>query len=177
MEAPAPALAMIWAMAENRVIGAEGGLPWRLPGELAYFRAMTLGKPVIMGRKTYASLRKPLPGRTNIVVTRDPSFTAPERVWVVSSVEEALVRGREKAREDGVAEIMVIGGATIYEACLPWADRLYLTQVHGAPEGDTFFPPLPEGVFEERRRLLIPRESDDSFPYSLVYLLRRSPPA
>ena len=177
MEGKAPALAMIWAMAENRVIGAEGGLPWRLPGELAYFRAMTLGKPVIMGRKTYASLRKPLPGRTNIVVTRDPAFTAPERVWVVGSVEEALARGREKAREDGVAEVMVIGGATIYEACLPLADRLYLTEIHGAPEGDTFFPTLPSGVFEERRCLRPPRESDDSFPYSLVYLTRRSPAA
>jgi dihydrofolate reductase len=177
VEGKAPALAMIWAMAENRVIGAEGGLPWRLPGELAYFRAMTLGKPVIMGRKTYASLRKPLPGRTNIVITRDPEFTAPERVWVVGSVEEALARGRDKAREDGVAEVMVIGGATIYEACLPLADRLYLTEIHGTPEGDTFFPPLPSGVFEERRRLRPPRESDDSFPYSLVYLTRRSPAA
>ena len=77
-----------------------------------------------MGRKTYASLRKPLPGRTNIVITRDPEFTAPERVWVVRSLEEALARGQEKAREDGVAEVMVIGGATIYEACLPLADRL-----------------------------------------------------
>ena len=170
-----PALAMIWAMAENRVIGAEGGLPWRLPGELAYFRAMTLGKPVIMGRKTYASLRKPLPGRTNIVITRNPEFTAPERVWVVRSLEEALARGQEKAREDGVAEVMVIGGATIYEACLPLADRLYLTEIHGAPEGDTFFPCLPRGLFEERRRLRPPRESDDSFPYSLVYLTRRHP--
>ena len=80
-----------------------------------------------------------LPGRTNIVITRDPEFTAPERVWVVRSLEEALARGQEKAREDGVAEVMVIGGATIYEACLPLADRLYLTEIHGAPEGDTFF--------------------------------------
>lgn len=174
--AKAPALALIWAMADNRVIGADGGLPWRLPGELAYFRAMTLGKPVIMGRKTYDSLRKPLPGRTNIVITADPSFTAPERVWVVRSVEEALARGRAKAEADGVAEVMVIGGATIYAACLPQADRLYLTAVHGEPAGDTVFPPLPAGVFEERRRLFIPRESDDSFPYSLVYLTRARPP-
>ena len=91
-----PALAMIWAMAENRVIGAEGGLPWRLPGELAYFRAMTLGKPVIMGRKTYASLRKPLPGRTNIVITRDPEFTAPERVWVAVPWRRRLPGARKR---------------------------------------------------------------------------------
>lgn len=170
---PEPRLALIWAMSENRVIGRGGTLPWRLPGELRYFRAVTLGKPVLMGRKTFASLPKPLPGRTNIVLTRDAEFTADPRVKVVHDLDAALEAGRAQALVDGVDELMVIGGAELYAAALPRADRLYLTLVHAEVEGDTFFPEFDERAFEERRRLHVPADGEDVFDYSLVLLERR----
>src|SRR5690606_42008351 len=119
-----------------------GDLPWRLSSDLKLFRRLTMNKPIIMGRRTWESLpRRPLDGRDNIVLTRDRNFAA-EGAHVVHSVEAALELGRKFAEARGVDEISVIGGAQIYESMLEHADRIYLTEVHGSPEGDTVFPPL-----------------------------------
>lgn len=127
-------LAIIVAAARNGVIGRNNQLPWHLPQDLKYFKAVTLGKPVIMGRKTYESIGRPLPGRTNIVVTRDHSWSA-EGVEVVHGFEEALA----VAQGSNAAEVMVIGGAEIYKEALPLAQRIYLTQIEASPEGDAYF--------------------------------------
>lgn len=121
------------AVARNGVIGHTNGLPWRLPADLAFFRRLTMGHPVVMGRKTYESIGRPLPGRLNIVVTRSPGFRAPG-CTVVDSLEAAY-----RAAGDA-SEVFVIGGAQIYEAAFPTADRIYLTEVDAEIEGDTFFP-------------------------------------
>ena len=126
----------VLAMADNGVIGAAGAIPWRLPGDLKRFKALTIGKPMIVGRKTWESFpRRPLPGRTNIVVTRDTAFAAPGAV-VVHGLEDALAR----ARAERSPEIVIAGGAEIYRQALPRLTRIELTQVHGAPQGDVHFP-------------------------------------
>ena len=124
---------MIVAHADNRVIGKDNDMPWHLPADLAYFKKTTLGKPVIMGRKTYESIGRPLPGRQNIVISRNADYQA-EGVDVVATVDEALALAK------GVEEIMVIGGGAIYEHCLPAADRLYITHINAHVDGDTQFP-------------------------------------
>jgi dihydrofolate reductase len=134
-----PEIVLVAAVAENGVIGQGGRLPWRLKSEMAHFRAVTIGKPVVMGRKTYVSIGKPLKDRTNIVVTRDRTFTA-AGVLVVPSVEAALAVARGDALRRGVDAIAVIGGADIYAQCMAQADRLLITQVHLRPTGDTKFP-------------------------------------
>ena len=171
-DAPAAKLAMIWAMAENGVIGRDGTLPWRLPGEMQYFKAATLGKPVIVGRKTFESFPKPLPGRTNIVVSRTASFEHP-RVRMAKDLGEAIAIGREIAARDEVEEVILAGGAELYALGLPLADRLYMTLVHADIEGDTVFPAFDEGAFVERRRLRVPADVDNAYDYSLVMLERR----
>jgi len=130
---------MIVAAAENRCIGVNNNLPWYLPEDLKYFKRVTMGKPIIMGRKTWESIGGPLPGRTNIVITTNPDYQA-EGVKVVNSLDAALKIAEGIAEIEGVEELMVIGGAGIYELCLPQADRLYYTQVHATVEGDAFFP-------------------------------------
>ncbi len=167
-----PALALIWAMAENRVIGRDGDLPWRLPGEMQYFRAVTLGKPVIVGRKTFESFPKPLPGRTNIVVSRTASFEH-ARVRMARDLDEAVAIGTEVAERDGVDEIMLAGGAELYALALPRADRLYMTLVHAEIEGDTLFPAFDEDAFVERRRVHVPEDVDNAHAYSLIMMERR----
>jgi dihydrofolate reductase len=134
-------LSLIAAVAKNGVIGAGDRIPWRLSTDMRRFKAITIGKPVVMGRKTYDSIGKPLPGRRNIVVSRDVSF-GPAGVDVTPSVEEALVRAKEAAGNDDSAEIVVIGGGEIYRCTIDLADRLYVTHVDAAPEGDTYFPPI-----------------------------------
>lgn len=135
-------LSLIVAQARNRVIGARGQLPWRLKDDLAHFKRTTMGAPVIMGRKTWESLpKRPLPGRANIVISRDWDYDAAE-ARVYSSVVPALNAARAIAMRAGQQEVFVIGGAAIYEAALPLADRIYLTEVDTAPEGDAFFPQL-----------------------------------
>lgn len=126
-------LSMIVAHADNRIIGKDNDMPWHLPADLAYFKKTTLGKPVVMGRKTYESIGRPLPGRQNIVISRDPSYSA-AGVDTATSVEQAL----ELAA--GVEEIMVIGGGAIYQHCLSKADKLYITHIKASIEGDTQFP-------------------------------------
>jgi len=139
-------LAIIVAVARNNVIGCDNQLPWRIPGELQYFKAKTLGKPIIMGRKTHESIGRILPGRLNIVVSRSaPKAREDQLVWV-SSLEEALVLA---AREQPQAEeVMVMGGEQIYRQSLPMADRIYLTRVDVEPEGDAWFPELAESEWQ-----------------------------
>src|SRR3954453_21881161 len=137
------------ARARNGVIGKDGSLPWRLKSDLAIFRAVTMGKPVIMGRKTWDSLpKKPLVGRTNIVLSRDGSFE-PKGALVCESFSEAVQIAREQAEEDGAREICVIGGASLFEAALPRAKRLYLTEVHAEVEGDVVLSPIDESKWRE----------------------------
>lgn len=137
-------LAIIVAAAKNGVIGHNNQLPWRLPQDLKYFKAVTLGKPVIMGRKTYESIGKPLPGRINIVVTRSKDWSAVDGVIVTNSLEQALAEAQVLVASNQLAsgEIMVIGGAEIYRSALPFVDRIYMTRVAVETEGDAFFDPL-----------------------------------
>ncbi|QDD91467.1 dihydrofolate reductase [Pseudomonas oryzihabitans] len=136
-------LSLIVAVAENGVIGIENRLPWHLPAELKYFKAVTLGKPLVMGRKTWDSLGRPLPGRLNLVVSRQTDLLA-EGAEVRSSLSTAVERAEAWAREREAGEIMLIGGAQLFAEALPVAQRLYLTRVALAPEGDVFFPEWDE---------------------------------
>lgn len=132
-------IAMIAAVGANGVIGAKGSLPWRLPSDMAFFKKTTMGKPLVMGRKQYESVGRPLPGRPNLVVSRQAGY-APEGVSVFADFEAALAEAERLARAEGGDEVMIIGGGEIYAIGLAHADRLYITHVNGAPEGDTFFP-------------------------------------
>jgi len=152
--APAPlvgrgvGLVLVVAVADNGVIGNAGGLPWRLKSDMQHFRAVTMGKPLIMGRKTFQSIGRPLPGRTNIVVTRDRAFAAPG-VLVTPSVEAALVVARGDALRRGADAISVIGGAEIYAQTMARATRLVITRVRLEPDGDTRFPLIDAGAWQE----------------------------
>lgn len=139
-----PSLVLVVARGANGVIGRDGDLPWRLRSDLQRFKAITVGKPCIMGRRTWESLPlKPLPGRLNLVLSRDESFTARGAV-VCTTLDEAIEIARETAEEDGVDEICVIGGVALFEKALPRARRLYLTEVEAAPDGDVMFPAFDE---------------------------------
>ncbi len=151
------------------MIGRGGVMPWHIPSDLKTFRRLTMGKPVIMGRKTFQSIGKPLPGRDNIVVTRDPSFS-PGGVLVARSLDEAIAKARSLASERGGTEIMVIGGGEIYAQALPLADRVYLTRVHAHPEGDATFPPLPPSEWQlERSEPIMPADADEHRCTLMVY--------
>ncbi len=132
-------LSLIAALGENRVIGVDNSMPWHLPGDFKYFKATTLGKPIIMGRKTWDSLGRPLPGRLNLVVTRQADLQL-DGAEVFTSLASAVARAQAWAHEQGVDEVMLIGGAQLYTQSLPEADRLYLTRVALSPEGDAWFP-------------------------------------
>lgn len=149
---PAVGVTFVVAVADNDVIGQGGGLPWRLKSDMQHFRAATLGKPVVMGRKTYLSIGRPLPGRTNIVVSRDRTFAVPG-VLVAPTLEAALTAARGDAWRRGVTEIAVIGGAGIYMHTMAVADRLVITRVHLQPSGDTTFPPIDPNIWEEAERI------------------------
>lgn len=143
-------IAIIVAVASNNVIGKDNELPWHLPEDLKWFKRQTLGKPILMGRKTFESLGRLLPGRTHIVISRNPLFQ-PEGAHVVPSLEKAIELGSAFADKDGVDEIMVIGGGEIYSQAIPMADKIYRTLVDLEPEGDTFFPELgSEWVIKEQ---------------------------
>jgi len=165
-------IVMIVAVADNGVIGAGGAIPWRLKSDQQRFKTMTMGKPVVMGRKTFLSLRRPLPGRTNIVVTRDPDFSAAGAV-VTTSFADARAVATADARRRGASEIVVIGGAEIYAQWMDVADRLEITEVHARPEGDTHFAAIAPGDWEEVAR--VPNRSglDDSADFSYVTYRRR----
>lgn len=164
-------LSLIVAMAENGVIGKDNDLPWKISSDLKYFKEKTMGKPIIMGRKTFQSIGRPLPGRVNIVITRDTTF-AVEGVITAHTLDMALDVGKNMALVKGVDEVMVIGGAQIYELCLPDADRLYLTRVHGEVEGDTIFPALNSDDWLEGSSERCTAGEKDSHDYSLIVLDR-----
>lgn len=155
-------VAIYVAVAENGVIGRDNGLPWKLSSDLKRFKAGTMGKPIIMGRKTWESIGKPLPGRVNIVVTRDRAFKA-EGAEVVGSLDEALTLGRVRGRcMAGADEICVVGGSEIYRQALPLADRLHVTHVLASVEGDARFPDIDPAVWEEVRSEELPAGERDS---------------
>jgi dihydrofolate reductase len=162
----APVISLVVAVAENGLIGRDGGLPWRIPGDLRHFKAVTMGKPIVMGRKTWESLGRPLPGRRNIVITRNADYRA-EGAAVAHDLNAAI------AVAGDAPEICVIGGAEIYAQALPRAHRLYLTEVHGAPAGDTFFPAFDRGAWREVSREAIKADEKASHDASIVVLEKK----
>lgn len=140
-------LSLIAALARNRVIGVDNSMPWHLPGDFKYFKATTLGKPIIMGRKTWDSIGRPLPGRLNLVVSRQPGLLL-EGAEVLDSLDAAVQRAEAWARANGAQEVMLIGGAQLYEQALPHAQRLYLTRVDLEPAGDAWFPAFDERLWQ-----------------------------
>ena len=165
-------IVLIAAVAENGVIGHGNAIPWRLKSDQARFKAMTMGKPVVMGRKTFLSLRKPLPGRTNIVITRDVDFEA-AGVVVTTSFANARAVALGDALRRSASEIAVIGGAEIYAQWMDWADRLELTEVHARPEGDTVLAPIDPRDWEEAARARHSATPGDSADFSYVTYRRR----
>ena len=168
-------LSLIVAAAENGIIGRDNALPWRLTGDLKRFKEITMGKPIIMGRKTYESIGRPLPGRTNIVLSRDPAFRA-DKIKVVSDFPSAEAVAQDAARRAAVSEIMVIGGAGIYRLAFPHADRIYLTEVHAAVQGDAVFPSYDKAEWIEQSRTYQRAANDETSDYSFVTLDRKTAP-
>ena len=168
--------AIVVAVAENGVIGRNNALPWRLPEDLKYFKRVTMGHPIIMGRKTFTSIGRPLPGRTNIVVTRQRDWEA-EGVKVAHSLEQALQIAEAQATIDGVDYAMVIGGADFYQQTLPQAQRLYLTEVHAQVEGDAYFPSFDKSAWQERGRQRYEADETNPYAYSFVILDKPLTPA
>jgi dihydrofolate reductase len=161
------------ARARNGVIGRDGGLPWRLKSDLAIFRAVTMGKPVIMGRKTWESLpKRPLIGRTNIVLTRDGSFEAAGAL-VCETFSEAVEIARDQAADDGQGEVCVIGGVSLFELALPRARRVYLTEVDAEVEGDVVLPPFDESQWVTMREQAYPSGEGDQYSFTHRVLERR----
>ncbi len=154
-------VSIIAAVARNGVIGNDGAMPWRLSSDLRRFKALTLGRPVVMGRRTFESIGRPLPGRANFVVSRRAGYQ-PEGVAVVSFLDAALAGAKDVARRDGVGEIFVIGGGALYEAALPFADRLHITHVAASPDGDTAFPPIDPGAWVRVSEVHVPAGDTDS---------------
>jgi dihydrofolate reductase len=169
-----PQIALIVAVADNGVIGSRGAIPWRLKTDQQRFKMMTMGKPVVMGRKTFISLRRPLPGRTNIVVTHDASFRAAGAV-VTTSFNEARAVALGDALRRLAPDIAVIGGAQIYAQWMDIADRVEITEVHARPEGDTFFAAIDRADWEEVARVRNSAGPDDSADFSYVTYRRRKP--
>jgi dihydrofolate reductase len=169
-----PEIVLIVAVAENGVIGSNGAIPWRLKRDQQRLKAMTMGKPVVMGRKTFQSLPRPLSGRTNIVVTRDANFRATGAV-VTTSFADAHAIALGDALRRLATEIAVIGGADIYAQWMPVADRLEVTEVHAKPQGDTTLAPIDLANWEEVSRERNSASSDDSADYSYVTYRRRKP--
>jgi dihydrofolate reductase len=164
-------IVLIAAVAENGVIGRDGAMPWRIKSDMLHFRKLTMGKPVVMGRKTYLSLSlKPLPARTNVVVSRDAAFTAPG-VLVAPSLEAALAAARGDAMRRGT-DIMVIGGAAIYAQAMPLADRLEITRIHLKADGDTAFPPIDPAIWREAARETHPAGPGGDAGYDFVSYLK-----
>ncbi len=161
-------ISLIAAMGEGRVIGIENRLPWHLPADLKHFRRLTLGKPILMGRKTFDSIGKPLPGRVNIVVSQDRGFH-PEGVTVARSIDEAI------AAAGDADELMVIGGASFYEQLLPRAQRVYLTEIHHRFEGDAFFPAVNAAAWRETAREEHAADENNPYAHGFVVLERRVP--
>jgi dihydrofolate reductase len=165
-------LIIVVAAAQNGVIGRDNKLLWRLKSDLRRFRELTWGKPMIMGRKTFQSIGKPLPGRESIVLTRDQAFR-PDGVHVASSWPAAVAKGRELAAAIGADAIAVAGGAEIYALALPEVTRIHLTEVRASPDGDAVFPHFDRSLFRDVRRVERPAGPDDEHPFAFVDLERR----
>jgi dihydrofolate reductase len=168
MSAAQPLISLIVAMAQNGVIGRDNALPWRLPADLKRFKAFTLGKTVLMGRKTFESIGRPLHGRDNLVLTRDRRWLA-SGVIVVHSVEQALTQAGDK-------ELVAIGGAQIYRLLMPFARRIYLTHVHADVPGDTFFPDFDPTQWDDVECRMHPADEEHAYPVTFVTLERRNAP-
>lgn len=171
--APQLGIVLIVAMAENGVIGDNNTIPWRLKSDQQRFRQITWGKPIVMGRKTFVSLRRPLPGRTNIVITRDSGFRAAGAV-VTGTLEDALSIAAGDALRRAAAEIAVIGGGQIYAQSMLFADRLDVTEVHARPDGDARFGPIDPSIWEETARERHSASAEDSADFSYVSYRRRA---
>jgi dihydrofolate reductase len=170
------ALILVAAVAENGVIGKDGALPWRLRSDMQHFRATTGGKPVVMGRKTFVSIGKPLKGRTNIVISHNPDYSAPGIV-VAPSLEAALAVARGDALRRSADAIAVVGGSGIFRDTMAAADRLEITVVHAAPAGDTFFPAIDPATWRETARMRHPAAPQDDADFSIVTYERLIPDA
>lgn len=167
-----PEIVFVVAVADNGVIGLDNALPWRLKSDLQRLKAMTLGKPVVMGRKTFASIGRPLPGRTNIVVTRDSNFKV-DGVVVAASLDVAHTMATDDALRRNVTEIMVLGGADIFAQWMDIADRLEVTEVHAQPKGDTRLSPIDMAEWEEAARERHAKADGETADYSYVTYRRR----
>ncbi|MEX0603639.1 MAG: dihydrofolate reductase [Marinobacter sp.] len=166
--------ALIVAMSRNRVIGRNNALPWYLPEDLRYFKQATMGKPIIMGRKTWDSIGRPLPGRLNIVVTRDRDWQPPAGAVRDTSLEQAFVRATAQAELEDGDEVMVIGGGQIFADVLPQIDRMYVTEVHAEVEGDAYFPEVNWDEWEEIGREDFSASDNNPYDYSFVIYQRLS---
>lgn len=163
-----PKISAIVAMSENHVIGDDNQLPWHLPADLKHFKTITSGHPILMGRKTYESIGRPLPNRTNIIITRNPSYEAPGCI-VVQSINEAV----ESAASIGSNEIFIIGGAEVYKQLLPNIERIYLTVVHDVFDGDAFFPEFNANDWIEKERVKHDADENNEYAYSFILMERR----
>lgn len=166
-------ISLLVAMSRNRVIGRDNALPWHLPEDLRFFKRVTMGKPVVMGRTTYDSIGKPLVDRENIVITRNPDFDA-DGVHIVNSIEEALALSVQLAAPEQDPEIMVIGGGQIFEQTLPIAHRIYLTQINADIDGDVYFPQFSRDQWHEVARENMPATEKNPFTWSFLILERES---
>jgi dihydrofolate reductase len=166
-----PTIALVVAMGENRAIGRGGDLPWHLRSDMRYFRKITMGKPVLMGRRTFKSLPRILDGRLNIVLTRDLGFVAPDAV-MAHSLQEGLEAAQRSAERTGAEEIMIIGGEDVFREVLPQVGRIYLTEVHASPDADTWFPELDMGEWREISREAHAAGPKDDHAFSFVVLDR-----
>jgi len=169
-----PELVLIAAVARNGIIGAENDMPWQLSSDLKHFKRLTIGKPVIMGRRTFLSFGgKPLPGRPHVIISRDPAY-APEGAEAATSFEAALRRGGELAAELGVGEVMCIGGGQIYAQAIGRADRLEITEVDAEPAGDTRFPEIDPETWIQTARVSGERSEKDSADFTFVTYRRKA---
>jgi dihydrofolate reductase len=168
-------IVLIAAVADNGVIGADNAIPWRQKSDMRRLKAITINKPVVMGRKTFASLKRPLPGRTNIIITRDPAFRSPG-IIATTSFEIARAIAQADASRRGARDIAVLGGAEIYAQFFGLADRLEITEVHAMPQGDTRFPAIDKNMWEEVARLRHEAGPDDNAAFSYVTYRRRKRP-
>lgn len=162
-------VSIVVAVADNGVIGRGNALPWDLPDDLQHFKRTTMGRPIVMGRKTFESIGRPLPGRLNIILTRDPSWTA-HGVSVASSIEQAIDLAEGQAFIDGADSVMVIGGAEVYRQALPFASRAFVTRVHGQVEGDAFFDLDEIASWREVARERVPAGGRNSHDFSVIRL-------
>lgn len=166
-------LAIVAALADNNVIGKDNAMPWHLPGEMKYFKNLTMGYPLIMGRNTFESIGKALPGRTNIVVTRQPLWRA-EGVMVANSLKQAIEMAEQCEHGQQKNAAMIIGGADLYKQALPLCNTLYLTRVHGHFAGDAFFPDIVPSAWIERSKEKVEADEKNAYAVSITVLERKS---